>query len=167
VITIRPVEPNEYEAVGELVVAAYRTVPDADANASYEPALRDVARRAQTATVLVAELDGRVVGTATYVNGPSPDEEIQDPDAASIRMVGVVPEARRRGVARALIEACIAEARARGRARIRLATRTTMPEAQRLYEGLGFGREPGDDWRPNEHLHLIGYVLELSDTLGA
>ncbi len=161
-IVVRPARPDEFQQIGDAVVAAYRTLPGLSEGEEYDAVLRDVAHRAVTCVVLAAELDGELVGTATYVPGPGPYEERHDPEAGSIRMVGVLPEARGRGVGKALVEACIAEARASGRARVRLSTRTVMATAQGMYERLGFRREPDDDWSPVEGIDLLGYVLELS-----
>jgi hypothetical protein len=36
-----------------------------------------------------------------------------------------------------------------------------MTSAQRLYERLGFRRDPEHDWSPVPGLLLVGYVLEL------
>ena len=76
-LVIRRARPDEYATVGDLVVEAYRTLPDPHDH--YEARLRDVATRAVTSVVLVAESDGRLVGTVTYVPGPGPDAEVQDP----------------------------------------------------------------------------------------
>lgn len=160
-LVIRPARPDEYATVGDLVVEAYRTLPDPHDH--YEPRLRDVATRAATSVVLVAASEGRLVGTVTYVPGPGPDAEVQDPDAATIRMLGVAPEARGRGVGQALVEACIVKARGVGRRRVLLDTETTMTAARRLYERLGFRREPGHDWSPVPGMLLLGYVLELAE----
>ncbi len=73
--------------------------------------------------------------------------------AAELKRMYVRPEARGRGVARRLTEHAIAEAGARGYARLRLGTLTTMHAAQRLYESVGFRRiaayrpvEFGETW---------------------
>ena len=160
-VVIRPARPEEYHELGELLVTAYRSLPGPSEGEEYEATLRDIADRAETCLVLAAELDGRLVGAATYVPGPGPYEERHDPDAGSIRMVGVHPSARGRGAGRALVEACIAEARAAGRSRVRLSTRTVMTVAQGMYERIGFRREPEDDWSPTPEIDLLGYVLEL------
>lgn len=62
------------------------------------------------------------------------------PDTAELKRVFVRPEARRRGVARALTEHAIETARARGYMRVRLGTQETAIGAQRLYESMGFTR---------------------------
>jgi hypothetical protein len=36
-----------------------------------------------------------------------------------------------------------------------------MKSAQRLYERLGFRRDPDHDWSPGDGILLLGYVLDL------
>jgi len=60
----------------------------------------------------------------------------------------------------------IPQARGAGRRRVLLDTETTMTAARRLYERLGFRREPGHDWSPVPGMLLLGYVLELAETDG-
>jgi ribosomal protein S18 acetylase RimI-like enzyme len=160
---IKAARPDEYAFLGELTVRAYGTLPGRDhpAHRGYEPHLRDVAGRAERSVVLVAELDGVPVGTVTYVSGPGPDAETDDPEAAEIRMLAVAPEARGRGVGEALVRACIARARTDGRRRLVLHTRLEMAAALRLYDRLGFVRAPGLDFTPVEGIDLLGYALEL------
>ena len=65
-----------------------------------------------------------------------------DVDEAHIRMLGVAPEARGRGAARALMDACVAAAVARGRTRMTLHTTHRMRGAKEMYEAMGFRRLP-------------------------
>jgi ribosomal protein S18 acetylase RimI-like enzyme len=157
-VTVRPVRPDEYDAVGQLVVEAYRTLGNVG---SYEQHLHDVAGRVASGEVMVAQVGRRVVGTVTFVDGQTALSEVDDPDAATIRMLGVATEARGRGVGETLVRACIDRAQASGCRRVRLHTRTSMTSAQRLYERLGFRRDPEHDWSPAPGLLLLGYVLEL------
>jgi ribosomal protein S18 acetylase RimI-like enzyme len=55
----------------------------------------------------------------------------------------VVPERRGRGLGRALLEAAIARARARGATHIELGTAETDLAARTLYESLGFSNREG------------------------
>ena len=162
-VEIRRVEDEDHQRVGDLPVRAYATLTDRDE--AYDAVLRDVAGRATTAEVLVATLDGIPMGTVTFVPGPGPQSEVDDPDAATIRMLGVAPEARGKGIGAALIDACVRMARDLGRRRVVLDTRESMHSAHRLYEGAGFRRAPELDRRPPEapDLLLLGYVLELND----
>ena len=57
---------------------------------------------------------------------------------AEVRVLAVLPEHRRQGVGRALIERCISTARADGATRVELLTHDVMTAAQALYAGLGF-----------------------------
>ncbi|MGH2637642.1 MAG: GNAT family N-acetyltransferase, partial [Actinomycetota bacterium] len=94
--------------------------------------------------VLVAVEAGRVLGSATLELGDRIDDD--DPplaaDEAHIRMLGVRPDSRGRGVARALMDACFGRGRTEGRSRMTLHTTGRMKAAQRMYEGLGFERLP-------------------------
>ena len=59
---------------------------------------------------------------------------------ADIQSVAVVENARRRGLARTLVQTLIAEARDRGAREIFLEVRVDNPNAQSLYDSLGFER---------------------------
>jgi ribosomal protein S18 acetylase RimI-like enzyme len=159
-LVIRPVRADEYEAAGRLVLEAYRSLGD-EGDEFYEHELADVAGRAEASDVLVAELGGHVVGSVTYVDALKPLSEVDDPDSATIRMLGVATEARGRGVGEALTRECINRARETGRARVRLDTRPSMASAQRLYERLGFTRDPKHDWSPAPGIQLLSYVKHL------
>ena len=106
----------------------------------YLARIADVAARADSTTVLVAVEDGRILGSATV----ELDARIEDddpplpPELAEIRMLGVHPEERGRGVARALLDASFAWAAERGKTRMRLHTTQRMRIAQAMYEAMGF-----------------------------
>ncbi len=162
-ITIRPVLPAEFAALGELTVAAYRAVPGGSTSAGYEETLRDVAARAREAEVLVAvDADDTLLGGITYVPGLGAYAEFTGDDEAGIRMLAVAPAAQGRGVGRRLMATCIERAAAAGKARIVLHTTASMTAAQGLYASLGFERTPGRDLAPSPRTHLLAYVLVLT-----
>jgi ribosomal-protein-alanine acetyltransferase len=80
---------------------------------------------------LVAEGDGTLEGYAGLLapNGSS---------QADIQTIAVVPEFRRKGLGRELMEALLAEAKVRGAREIFLEVRADSPNAQALYESIGF-----------------------------
>jgi ribosomal protein S18 acetylase RimI-like enzyme len=161
-LLVRPVEPAEHEAVAELTAAVYAELTSSD----YEPALRDVASRAATATVLVA-LDGtRLVGAITVATRLGPWAEQAVPAEAIIRMLAVVPDARGAGVGEALARASVEAARADGCTLVRLSSQDNMHAAHRLYERLGFVRTPSFDWSPMPDLLLRAYALPLAPWCG-
>ncbi|HZD81061.1 MAG TPA: GNAT family N-acetyltransferase [Actinomycetota bacterium] len=143
-IEVRPVRPSEQEEAGRVTALAYREFarpgdPDWD---EYLVRIADVPERNGRTLVLVAVEEGDLLGSVTLeLDGRTePGGEPLAPHEAHIRMLGVHPDHRRRGVARELIHACFDRARAAGKTRVTLNTTTRMEAAQRMYETLGFRR---------------------------
>jgi ribosomal protein S18 acetylase RimI-like enzyme len=156
--------PAVLERLGEIVVAAYEAIGALQGDEEYVPELRDVARRVREAVVFAAldSADGTPLGCVTYVPGPDNPwaEHLRDGEA-SIRMLAVDPAAQGRGVGTALVEACLARARADGRRAVFLHSLPVMTGAQRIYDAFGFRRVPERDWVFPDFL-LMGFVLELA-----
>ena len=161
VMVIRDVRPDEYATVGELVVDVYRSIiPDLR---EYAEDLRDVAGRIGAGVLVwVAEEDAKLAGTVSYVPGPGPYAEHDDPRASGIRMLAVLPEFERRGIGEALVRVCLERARTDGLERVYLHTTRWMETAQRLYQRIGFARAPELDWEPAPGVGLTAYVYELA-----
>ncbi len=155
---------DDLERTGALVQAAYRSLPDYPADDEYDRYIGDVGARLEpdgAVDVIVAVLDGRIVGCLTFVPGPGTHHhEFDDPEAASFRYFGVDPAVHGVGVGQAMVQWCIDEARRLGRRRIRIHTIPVMEAAQRMYTRLGFLRTPEHDetWGDVEG---IAYVLHL------
>ena len=161
-LEVRPVRPDEHEAAGALVIAAYEALPGAHLSGGYAAVLADVARRAHEAVVLVAAEGGDLLGCATYVpDRSSPWAELLDEGEAGLRMLAVRPSAQGRGVGRTLLDACVDRARAEGRRALMLHTTPWMTAAHRLYERAGFTRLPERDWTPEPDVPLLAYRLAL------
>lgn len=166
-ITIRPAAPDEYAALGEITAQAYLGdgLLDFGESDRYLDELRDVAKRAAEAEVLVAVADGQVLGGVTFVPAGGPMADIARAGEAEIRMLAVSPEARGRGVGEALVRACLERARSvEGCVRVVLSTQRSMHAAHRIYGRLGFTRTPERDWNPLPDLldiTLITYELTL------
>ena len=158
-LTVAEIRPDQYDAVAELTAAVYRG--EGYSSADYEPALRDVASRAASATVLVAEQEGRVVGAVTLATRGGEWAEQAVAGEAVIRMLVVAPQARGSGTGEALVRACLEAARADGCTLVRLSSQEDMTAAHRLYERLGFVRTPSFDWSPVPGLQLRTYALPL------
>lgn len=159
---IRTALPSEREAVGELRVLAYSHRGLLDASPSYTDTLRELGWRGRD-EVLVAEVDGRVVGTVVFVPWNPRSEIARGPDEAEIRAFAVDPSVQRRGVGAALVRAVVERAEAEGASRLVLCTQTVMTGAQRLYEAHGFVRLPERDWNPVPGVDLLAYELVLKD----
>jgi ribosomal protein S18 acetylase RimI-like enzyme len=162
--TIREVRPDEYEALGELTVRAYAD-HIAPRDAAYVDELLDVGSRAAAVPVLVAvDPEGRVLGGVAYVPGPgTPLSEGAGEGEASFRMLAVDPSVAGHGIGRALAMACLARARAAGRTTMALYTLPSMTVAHRLYESLGFRRDPARDWEYLPGESLWSYVVRFED----
>jgi GNAT superfamily N-acetyltransferase len=87
--------------------------------------------------VLVAELDGGVVGLAQLHVSPSIE---YDRPAAKLSALVVAECHRGSGIGRALVEAVEEEARGRGCGLLFLTTAERRADAHRFYERLGFER---------------------------
>ncbi len=164
-ILIRPAEPHEYAEVGEITAHAYLDDGFLEGGAKdlYLNVLRDAAARAAKAELLVAvDRADVLLGTVTYAPQGSPLQDIAVPGEAEFRTLAVDRRARGRGVGEALVQGCVARARAEeGVVRLVLSTQTTMRAAHRVYERLGFVRAPERDWEPVPGLPLLAYELAL------
>jgi ribosomal protein S18 acetylase RimI-like enzyme len=163
-IIVRSARPEEFSAVGELTVEAYRVSGylDHDEGPAYARSLRDAARRAEHGHLLVAVNGGdELLGTATVIEPGSPLAELCGETEAELRMVAVSPRARRRGVGETLTRAALELAAERGAKRMVLSSARMMTAAHRLYERLGFDRVPSRDWYTDGGLHLLAFTKDL------
>ncbi|MFF5977300.1 GNAT family N-acetyltransferase [Streptomyces olindensis] len=166
-IVIRPAEPGEYGPLGDITAHAYLQdgLLDFGEDDEYLGELKDVAKRAAAAEVLVALRGDELLGGVTFVPSGGPMADIAGPGEAEIRMLAVSRAARGRGAGEALVRSCVDRARAtEGCVRIVLSTQRTMHSAHRIYERLGFVRTPERDWNPVPHLDditLLTYELTL------
>lgn len=164
---VRPVREDEYDAVGELTVAAYRAIPGAPAAATdgYASQLRDVRGRVDAgAEVMVAVTpEGVLAGAVTYVGDASNTyAEFDDPDAAGFRMLAVAPEQQGSGAGSALTKWCVDRATTTGRKRIIIHSTQWMTSAHRIYGRQGFDRAEPLDWSPVPGFLLMAFVRELA-----
>ena len=130
------VEISPLESVTSEVLEAFdRLLPQLSANAKPIGAAELEALLGwQGTTVLLARLDGRIVGTLTLVLFPIPSGL-----RAWVEDVVVDSSARGNGVGAALTTHALGLARAAGARAVDLTSRPSRMAARRLYEGLGFG----------------------------
>jgi ribosomal protein S18 acetylase RimI-like enzyme len=164
-VEIREVSPIEYEEAGRVTALAYREFADpADEDwQEYVGFISDVAGRADRTPVLVAVEGGRILGSATLeLDRTLGDDDAElPPDTASLRMLGVDPDARGAGAGRALVEACIDRTRTAGKSVLVLRTTPEMEAARKLYASFGFVRDPDRDLAFESGFRLIAYRLDL------
>ncbi|HEY8481747.1 MAG TPA: GNAT family N-acetyltransferase [Spirillospora sp.] len=161
---VRPARPDEYDLVGDLTVEVYVDGGLVSPASSYVAVLRDAADRAARSDLLVAEVDGEVVGAVAYCPPGTPYAQVAGPDEAEFRMLAVREKARGRGAGTAMVRACVDRARAAGLRGLRLSTQANMVEAHRMYERMGFVRTPDRDWCPTpDGEKLLTYALVFDD----
>jgi len=131
-VEVRRAEPRDAEAVIALMAGLGRpAVSGGDEQATVLRAHLDH----PDAEIFVAELDGAIAAAVSLwvrprLNWTTPEAWIPD--------LYVDPTFRRRGAARALLDACVAAARERGCHRLVLESGHERAEAHLLYESYGF-----------------------------
>jgi ribosomal protein S18 acetylase RimI-like enzyme len=168
--SIRAVQPEEFSALGQMIVAVYSNVPGMPTPKQapdYYGLLRDVARRAGNPAISVlAAVDeyGQLLGSVDFIDdmrhygsGGTADSV---PDAAGIRLLAVAPESRGLGVGKALARYCVVRAAELGKSKVILHTTRSMQTAWSMYERMGFERFPEIDLRQGD-LDIYGFRLDL------
>jgi putative acetyltransferase len=144
---VRRAAAADSRAAAAVVKAVYEEYAFTWDERGYHADLHDV--EAAYAAFFVAELEGRIVGTA----GLSA--------SASLERFYVLPEARGAGVGSGLLRAVAEEARRRGHSRLEIWSDKRFEDAHRLYERHGarvVGERVHDD---PDSSHEWGLVLEL------
>jgi len=112
---------------------------------------------AEQAELLVADIEGEVLGAVLHVAPGKPRSPIFPDEWAVIRMLVVAPGQRGRGIGRQLMGACLRHAIRDGAPAIGLHTSPMMETALRLYTTLGFTRDR--DLDPIDGVSYGRYVL--------
>jgi RimJ/RimL family protein N-acetyltransferase len=165
-LVIRPAHPDEYTAIGDLVVAAYRAGGHLAEDDDYGVHLADVAGRADEHPVLVAEREGRIVGSVTICPPGTSHSKDARADELEFRYLGVAEQAWGTGVGEALVGACDDWAREVGATALVLSAIAWNAAAMRLYQRLGFSREPDRDREPAPGIVLQVWRREVGGLKG-
>jgi ribosomal protein S18 acetylase RimI-like enzyme len=161
-VVIREATPAEWEAVGQITVAAYLADNHIDSHTGgYADQLVNAAARAEEAELLVAVAGTEVLGTVTIVRPNTRWAEISREGELEFRMLAVLPSARGRGIGERLVQAVIAHAKEQGAHHLVLSSSEHMTRAHRLYARQGFERLPERDWHPLPNLTAHAYTLAL------
>jgi GNAT superfamily N-acetyltransferase len=170
-LQIRLATRSDVEPARGVLKAAYAEYETWFPPANWKPYLADILDlegRSAESELLVAELDGRVVGCVSYFPPGSkasyPSDSFSEhwpADWSAFRLLAVDPSVRGAGVGRALTEACIDRARAQGAPAMGLHTTAPMKVARAMYERMGFMRAPRFDFRPGPSVLVEAYQMKL------
>ena len=141
---IRPAEPAEFAAIGDLTSRGFASGPYSDQITPEREAIQqDASVRARDGDLLVAVSDdGALVGTVSLVRPGTPSSRLAVDGELEARFLAVDPAAQRSGAGAALMREAVEFARGRGARAIVLDTGERNVPASRLYERLGFERVP-------------------------
>nr|CAA9254255.1 hypothetical protein AVDCRST_MAG63-2076 [uncultured Armatimonadetes bacterium] len=148
---VRDARQDERDAIRDLTLRAYEpyaTVMTPASWAGLDGALRAALASEAPMERIVAEQDGALVGSV-LLYPPAADAYGDLAESArwpEVRLLAVAPEARGRGVGRALMDECVRRARAAGATELGLHTSESMQVALRMYERMGFVRAPEYDF---------------------
>lgn len=166
-VKIRKALFYEVEMIREQRVKAYeehaQSIPEGHWDA-LKKAISSDADEQQDVELLVAELDGEVVGSVALFPAKSDAYKglVDMLDYPEIRMLAVTQQARHKGVAEALIQECIRRTKVNGSQYIGLHTADFMKTAMRLYERMGFVRLPQFDFQPaDDGIIVKAYRLSI------
>lgn len=140
-VSMRDFLPADAQQVDALGIAAFEQY-----QSFYDdwPALREriahLSSLAQHGEIIVAQANGRIVGSVAYLGPGKPKSPFYKPEWAVMRMLVVAPDMQGHGIGRMLADQCIRRA-VRDRAGLfALHTSEMMKVALPMYQRMGFTR---------------------------
>jgi len=170
IYTVRNAKPEEFEAVGELMVRVYSQLdgfPKEDEQPAYYKMLRNVGdftKMPSTKLFVVVSSEGNIAGAVIffwdmqyYGSGGIATKEKK---AAGFRLLAVSPKTRGAGIGKLLTIHCINMAMKKKLDQVIIHTTNAMLTAWKMYEKLGFIRSKELDFM-QESLPVFGFRLRL------
>lgn len=157
---IRVATDEDAEAIAALWTEAYFDEGEGGRDTPYSPADFEETRAA-AAHLVVAELDGAVVGVVALLAPDQPSRAVALEDEAELARLVVSSAARRQSIGRDMAERCAELARNEGWPAISLWSRPYQRAGHRLYESLGYQRQPERDSTDEAGFGRLVFRLEL------
>ncbi|QBZ98274.1 GNAT family N-acetyltransferase [Flavobacterium sangjuense] len=168
--TIRNAKPNEFEAIGKLMVNVYSQL-DGFPKPTEQPAyyamlsnIGDFTTKPNTELLVIVSEDNKVLGGVVffadmkyYGSGGTATSET---NAAAFRLLAIDPETRGQGLGKLLTEACIQKAKDKKLSQVIIHSTKAMQTAWKMYENIGFKRSEDLDFMQGE-LPVFGFRLLL------
>lgn len=165
--TVRDALESELGAVRELTLAAYREYAQIMEPTSWEGLSYAVGAAMETplaAHRIVAVSRGEIIGSVMLFPAAADayrgaTELVPWPE---LRLLAVAPLARGMGVGQRLVEEVVRRARVSGAPALGLHTSRSMQAGIRMYERLGFVRDPAHDFHGEGNEVVLAYRLALT-----
>lgn len=164
-IHVEPLEvsPEADEALEALLYETY--VRGGFTDATLANTLLAAAVRSRGEVLAARDRTRSLLGTVTLVAPGSPARRLATPEEFELHLLGVRPDARRRGIGEALVRDVLRRAKAQGARGVVLWTQPMMDAAQRLYRRCGFERDASADFSRGARQFLVHrYVFAHDDT---
>jgi len=152
-IDIRDARKDEREAIRDLTLrsyAEYATIMERATWAGLEQAIHAALASDEPAERIVADDHGTLIGSVLLFppSARAYGDMLAELSWPEVRLLSVPPEARGRGIGRALMNECLLRARRSGAMAIGLHTSRSMRAAVTMYTRMGFERVPEFDHQP-------------------
>ena len=132
-MTIRPATKNDQELIRQLWMEFQAELPEPEyLRETWADAWSDLAQTVREGVALIAEEEERAVGFVFCILGE------RGRKTAHVTDIYVRPDARNKGIGRALLAGILEPARAAGLDHVSLEVLIRNSDARRLYERLGF-----------------------------
>ncbi|AXI11115.1 N-acetyltransferase [Oceanobacillus zhaokaii] len=153
-ITVNELDPNEIERLRHVLLESYQQYEEYYTPQGWKDYANIIVSSIDNPNVdkiFVAKLNNDILGSLQLFQTAEkayklPELQIQAP---IIRLLGVHPNARGRGVATELVKAVIKNAEVHGESHVYLHTTDFMVNAIKIYEKLGFVRDVSKDFSRN------------------
>lgn len=136
---VRNFLPSDSAQVNALALLAFEQFKDSYQDwPGFRAKIGNMSALADAGEIVVAEVEGKIVGAVAYVSPSSPKAEFFRPEWPIMRMLVVAPDFRGRGIGRALAQECLCRAKRDGASVFALHTSKLMQVALPMYQRMGF-----------------------------
>lgn len=167
---IRNASPEEFTAIGQLMVAVYSKLegfPDKNEQPEYYKMLADIGeitKKPHTELLVAVSSAGKIAGAVVYFSDMSSygsgGTATAEKNASGFRLLAVDAKTRGKGVGKLLTVACIEKARKSGNEQLIIHSTKFMNVAWKMYEELGFERSEDLDFMQGK-LPVFGFRLKF------
>ncbi|AYB32584.1 GNAT family N-acetyltransferase [Chryseolinea soli] len=168
--TVRNATPNEFEAIGKLMVNVYSQLegfPKESEQPQYYQMLASVGTltaKPETELLVAVSESGHIAGAVVYFgdmkyygSGGTATRELH---SSGFRLLAVDPSIRNQGIGKLLVNAGIRKTRDKNLHQLIIHTTRAMLTAWKMYETMGFKRSEDLDFKQGE-LPVFGFRLKM------